>query len=333
MASKSEPEKEKSANWHRLLGLILHPLFDRMGGDTKVEIDLSFKTQRADIITVRRETDGWKDPSLPEDFWRVFDSFNDHNIITFKSYSEVFNGYAMEELYGHLINYGKVENVAHEKINLYAIVHHYPRDLLTPFLAAGLAKVSKADEVYDLEPGVLKPVRIIVCRTTDNPLLALFSNDKDTVFQGYERIATESNLLAEVSDYLDRIKQYFGEMVKNMYTKEDFLRDYPPSEGFNIVFPWEEKMLDEVRAEGLEEGRKEGQQEALLLTIRRVAALRFEVELDHFAEVLEKLNVAEVKHLSEVVFEVETLAAFEEATEEALARLGIYGGKILMAHH
>lgn len=146
---------------------------------------------------------------------------------------------------------------------------------------------------------------------------------------------TESNLLAEVNGYLDRIKQYFGEMVKNMYTKEDFLRDYPPSEGFNIVFPWEKKMLDDVHAEGLEEGRKEGleeghkkgQQEALLLTIRRVAALRFEVELDHFAEVLEKLNVAEVKHLSEVVFEVETLAAFEEATEEALARLGIYGGK------
>ncbi len=152
------------ADWHRILGLILLPLFDLMGYHTDVEVDLSLKKQLADIITVSRDATGWIPPDLPPDFWAVFDNLNDHNIITL------------------------------------------------------------------------------------------------------------------------------------MYTKEDFWRDYP--------IPWEK----EVRAKG--------ERKALVLMMQRVIALRFEVELGHFETVLQDLPFAGVKHLSDLIFEVDTLAEFEAAVTQ-----------------
>ena len=46
------PEQIK---WHRLAGLVLQPLFDQLGCETQIEVDLSLKEQRVDIIVVQRE--------------------------------------------------------------------------------------------------------------------------------------------------------------------------------------------------------------------------------------------------------------------------------------
>ncbi len=97
-----------------------------------------------------------------------------------------------------------------------------------------------------------------------------------------------------------------------MYTKEDFLRENP--------IPWEEKILERGREEGVEAGR-----EALLLNIQRVIALRFEIELDHFAEALQDLNFAGMQHLSELAFEVDTLAEFETAVVQAHEQFLVIG--------
>ena len=46
------PEQIK---WHRLAGLVLQPLFDQLGCETEIEVDLSLKEQRIDIIVVQKE--------------------------------------------------------------------------------------------------------------------------------------------------------------------------------------------------------------------------------------------------------------------------------------
>ena len=55
----------------------------------------------------------------------------------------------------------------------------------------------------------------------------------------------------------------------------------------------------------------------MLLNTKRVIALRFAVELDHFAEALQDLGFDVVKRLNDLAFEVETLADFELALQEA----------------
>ncbi len=64
-------------------------------------------------------------------------------------------------------------------------------------------------------------------------------------------------------------------------------------------------------AEGREEGREEGQRKAALTLLRRFLAYRFDIELDHFDDDLQPLDLAAITHLSEAAFEVETLAEFE----------------------
>ena len=263
-----EPKRSKAddTDWHRTVGLSLDPLFDEMGYNTDVEVDLSMKSQRADIIVVRRVGNIVKQPNLPEDFWRAFDNLNERNIITFKSYSESFNDFAFAELYGHYTNYCKTKGAKPEQVNLYVITHHFPRDVLAPFMEKELGEKAMVeevieDEVYDLRPGNLPPIRIIVCRTTSNPILALFSGDREKVLENYERIKRETTLLNKVSRYLDKIRAYYGEIVKNMYTREDFIRDNPPKDRPTLL-PWENELWDanmhQAELKGIEQGIEQG---------------------------------------------------------------------------
>lgn len=80
-----------------------------------------------------------------------------------------------------------------------------------------------------------------------------------------------------------------------------------------------EQWLEQGRQEGLvlgleqgrEEGREEGQREATLTLLRRILALRFEVEMNHFNTDFDLLDLAAITQLSEATFEVADLVAFE----------------------
>ncbi len=132
------PDNDKTSEkanqqWHRLAGLILEPLFKELGYETNVEVDVSLKRQIVDLIAVKKEVGKLTSSNLDPIFWQAFDDFNEHNLISFKSYSESFTAKFLFELYGHLINYEKVNNVSIDRINLYVITYHYPRDILKPF--------------------------------------------------------------------------------------------------------------------------------------------------------------------------------------------------------
>lgn len=248
--------------WHRLAGLVLTPLFKQLGCETQLEVDVSLQKQLVDIIVVRKEKDVVDYSSLPPIYWQAFDDLNAHNLMTFKSYSESFNAEALEELYGHLTNYRKVNEVASGQINLYAIVHHYPRDFFRPFEGSEFLKTVKDKEIFDFDLGVLKRVRFIITRETDNPVLALFSGDYQKVFDSYNHIKEHTTLLSAISTYLNRLSQYYGEEVLNMYTKEDFMRDYPLKDYAPFAFPWEKEYHDQELKKVAQEAAEKAKIEA-----------------------------------------------------------------------
>ena len=49
MVTQNNKTKPDKTDWHRLWGLMVSPLFERLGCDVTVEMDLSFKVQRLDM--------------------------------------------------------------------------------------------------------------------------------------------------------------------------------------------------------------------------------------------------------------------------------------------
>ncbi len=257
MAETQEAAEKAIIDHHRVAGLSLSPVMERLGFTTEVEIDVSFKRQIIDIICVRRAK--VVDPPLPPIYWQVFDELNDHNLMSFKSYSESFNGHALEEFYGHLTNYCKVKGVKRAQVNLYVLTNHYPRDLLDPLVKAGQVTTVGTNGVYDLRISTLKRVRFIVCSQTDNPILALFSTNIERIQSAYTTLQNEPELFGKVSVYWQQILRHIDEEIKNMYTKEDFLRDYPPTEDSPFLFPWQvEALKAQTAKQSLQQGIEQG---------------------------------------------------------------------------
>lgn len=72
-------------------------------------------------------------------------------------------------------------------------------------------------------------------------------------------------------------------------------------------------IAQQLYQEGREEARK-----VMLPMIRRVIALRFEVDLDRFDEILQPLDLLALERLSEIIFEVKTLPEFEAALDRLI---------------
>ena len=253
-------ESTDKVEWHRLVGMLLRVVFQRLRYMTEVEVDLAQQKQLVDITIVYKEDLPLPEQPLPPIYWQVFGTLNEYNLISFKSYSESFNAQALEEFYGHLTNFCKIKGVRREQVNLYAIVHHFPRELLLPLQEVGQVHVIGDGEAYDLKLGLLRPVRFILCQKTENPVLALFSGDPAKVFASYDYLRQNSDLLDEVSVYFQKIAEYYGKEMVNMYTEQDFWRDYPPKNQ-PFAFPWEaeyhQRVIEQVRAEVRDEVRDE----------------------------------------------------------------------------
>ncbi|MCB0062609.1 MAG: hypothetical protein KDE19_10860 [Caldilineaceae bacterium] len=253
-----EPEDDKQNDeeilqYHRAAGLALTPVMQQLGYETEVEIDISMKSQLIDIICVRREK--VVQPTLPPIYWEVFGVLNEHNLFSFKSYSESFNGQSLEEFYGHLTNYCKVRGVKREAVNLYVLTSHFPQKLLTPLLETGQAVATQGNTVYDITISTLRPVRFIICSRTDNPVLALFSDKVERIVAAYTTIQNEPQLFDDISIYWKQILRKIDQEIKNMYTREDFLRDYPDTNREPGLFEWLEELGQKKLAQGIEQGK------------------------------------------------------------------------------
>ncbi len=63
--------------WHKLLVMVLSPLFRKLGYETKPEVDLSLKSQFIDIVVIKRVE--VKDFALVLDriYWEAFNNLKD----------------------------------------------------------------------------------------------------------------------------------------------------------------------------------------------------------------------------------------------------------------
>ncbi|MEM7132600.1 MAG: DUF4351 domain-containing protein [Chloroflexota bacterium] len=307
--ARSEGEKnDEKTELHRIAGLVMTPVMELLGFKTTVELDVSFKRQIIDIICVRRER--VVSPPLPAIYWEVFGQLNEHNLFSFKSYSESFNGAALEEFYGHLTNYCKVQKVNRKQVNLYVMTNHFPRDLLGPFQGTEWLQMVREDDVYELRFSSMKSVRFIICSRTDNPILALFSTDMQRVLTAYTTLQTEPTLVDEISIYWKQILRHIDKEFKNMYTKEDFLRDYPPDEEEPGILEWLEELAQKKHQQGIEQGIEQGKKSKQIEMLIKLLTHRFGAVPDEMSEALAHCTLDQLDDLTTAAFDAPDLDAF-----------------------
>src|SRR5271154_4710657 len=88
--------------WHRLFGLSLVDFFRGTPVTVELEKDLSLKQQMLDVVLIHKG-DAPLLCRLPDGF----EELAPHNLVTFKSFQETLDGWALNELVGHYVNYRK----------------------------------------------------------------------------------------------------------------------------------------------------------------------------------------------------------------------------------
>ena len=106
MASDKGEDKEKRIGWHRLWGLMISPLFEKLGCETQVEVDLSQKKQLLDVVVVKK-TDKLNWDAVDPALYEGFENLNSYNLLSYKSHHEGCNLFTTIELNGHLANFMK----------------------------------------------------------------------------------------------------------------------------------------------------------------------------------------------------------------------------------
>src|SRR5258708_39601517 len=87
---------------HSLFGLSWIDFFQGTSVDVETELELSLKQQYVDVVLIRKEPGPIPRP-LPDGF----ENLATYNLVTFKSYQEALDAWAICELIGHFVNYRK----------------------------------------------------------------------------------------------------------------------------------------------------------------------------------------------------------------------------------
>jgi len=208
--------------WHRLLGLLLDELFRGSAWQVVVEMDLSRKIQRLDIVVVRRG-EGPPPQELPDGFAPLAD----HNLITYKSLREPLDGWAIKELIGHSVNYRKQVSpswealIPEESIQLFAIATRFPQKL------AEQVKLDRCGAgVYNLQWGTDR-IRVLVLSevpaTERNAIWNLFSGEVTRIEAAAQQFRRRKSEFSTILNQL--FENYQQEGIPMPYTVEDFMRD------------------------------------------------------------------------------------------------------------
>jgi hypothetical protein len=176
--SRNPSAMETQRPWHRLFGLSLVDFFRGMPVTVELEKDLSLKQQLLDVVIIRKQA-----ATLPS---RLPDGFEDqaaHNLVTFKSYQEALDGWALNELIGHYVNYRKQASESMQDLlpetdfRLFAVSVRFPQGLAR---SVPLTRVQPG--VYDVQhfTGLLRLVVVHeLPQQEHNSLLHLFSARMD----------------------------------------------------------------------------------------------------------------------------------------------------------
>ena len=114
---------------HRLFGLSWIDFFQGTSIEVETEVDMSLKLQFLDLILIRKGPEPIQ-RRLPDGF----EDLTRYNLVTFKSYQEALNAWAILELMGHYVNYRKQMSPSFNDLfperdfNLYAVCARYPNN-------------------------------------------------------------------------------------------------------------------------------------------------------------------------------------------------------------
>ncbi|HYW84371.1 MAG TPA: hypothetical protein VFB30_14005, partial [Spirochaetia bacterium] len=214
---------EPSIPWHDLLGIICTDFLALAPFAIEAEKDLSLRKQMLDLVIVRKSDEPFTD-RLPDGL----DNLARHNLITFKSFQETLDVWAVKELLAHSVNYRKQVSpstkdlILESEFRLYALCARFPREL-----AAAVPLVPVQPGVYECRC-LTDVVRVIVLHqlplAEHNALLLLFSALPEQVRYAaahYRRRSPETSTLLDLL-----FTRYREEGVDMGMTMEEFRKHY-----------------------------------------------------------------------------------------------------------
>jgi hypothetical protein len=229
--------------------------FTDTGYRVEVEQDLALKRQLLDVVVIRMREPV---PPLPNPCDGLED-LRAHNLLTYKSLHEPLDGWAIEELIGHYVNYRKAiaPEAQPEAFGLYAVGTRRPQAL-----AQAMALTPLKPGVYRLAV-VTRTVTVIVLNevatVTRNALWELFSGEPPKIAFGakhYRWRQPDHNTVLQALYY-----RYHQTGVTMTYTFEDFrhdlalelVKELPPEERLKGLSPEEllKQLTPEERLKGL----------------------------------------------------------------------------------
>jgi hypothetical protein len=216
--------------WHRLFGLSLVDFFRGMPVTVELEKDLSLKQQLLDVVLIRKGTE-----PLPCRLPDGFEELTPHNLVSFKSYQEALDGWSLNELVGHYVNYRKQVSPTMQDLlpeadfRLFAVSVRFPQTL------------ARQTALTRVQPGVYEArhftgvIRLVVVhelpQQEHNALLHLFSTRDDLLRYGAEhyRLRSEetSTLLLQLFERYrleaklmpDALEQFAEETIEELLKK------------------------------------------------------------------------------------------------------------------
>jgi len=210
----------KFTDWHKLFGITLTDFFTDTAYTVELEKDLSLKKQFPDIVIIEK-----KEGQMPDELPDGFENMARHNLISYKSLHEPFDGWSADELIGHFVNYRKQVSPSLKKLlpkedfRLYAVCTRFPENLEKE---AELKPVSEG--VYDFRWGSRDLCLIItsrIAREKRNAMWLMFSAVADRAGYGFSHYNGKIDEMSTAMNDLLRI--YATERIIAMpYTIEDY---------------------------------------------------------------------------------------------------------------
>jgi hypothetical protein len=210
-------------DWHRLFGLTLTDVFSDTPWRVELEKDLAMQRQLLDVVIIEQTAPGEPVLALPDGLAPL----RAHNLLTYKSKQEPLDGWALDELIGHYVNYRKLISpgtrlLPASNFQLYAVATRHPRGLagrhaLRPTAWPG---------VYALRWGA-HTVRLIVLNAiVEHPRNAaweLFSTQPERIRHGAAHYCPRRAGTWELLRYLYLV--HVLEEPNMAYTMEEFVRE------------------------------------------------------------------------------------------------------------
>jgi len=176
---------DRIQQWHRLFGITLTDLLRDTPWQVELEKELALQSQLLDVVIIEQTAERTGAVvELPDGL----EGLRAHNLLTYKSHHEPLDGWALDELIGHYVNYRKLASPQHrllaeEQFQLYAVATRAPQGLakhrpLTPTAWPG---------VFDLAWGTPTVRLIVLGQIAEQPRNAaweLFSREQDRIRHG-----------------------------------------------------------------------------------------------------------------------------------------------------